>query len=124
MDPFDSRPVPYFLFFFFFSLLRSSWHCGRSEERFQQLSLLRQFSFGKVAYVTVVEGMARNWNGRSCYWICNEDWKLGKFTKVVARSLYNDIKEPVCAPNFVTIWSGNIAFVTRETYNNVYCIGH
>lgn len=49
---------------------------------------------------------------------------LGKFTKVVARSLYNDIKEPVCAPNFVTIWSGNIAFVTRETYNNVYCIGH
>lgn len=68
------RPVPYFLFFFFFSLLRSSWHCGRSEERFEQLSLLRQFSFGKVAYVTVVEGMARNWNGRSCYWMCNEDW--------------------------------------------------
>lgn len=119
-----SALAPFPIFFFSSSSLFFALRGIVEGPRFQQLSLLRQFSFGKVAYVTVVEGMARNWNGRSCYWMCNEDWKLGKFTKVVARSLYNDIKEPVCAPNFVTIWSGNIAFVTRETYNNVYCIGH
>lgn len=72
MDPFASRPVPYFLLSFFFfsflSLLRGIVEGQRSGSNNSRCNFRLEKSWRIYActYITVVEGI-----GTSCYWMCN-----------------------------------------------------